>query len=588
MLAALLGGRRLHAAEDAPALLSLVGDDAGVCIELHDLETNLKDFLRSEAFRRMSETRILKAWRSGADFGRLKTAIGHVERLTGKPLGETAADLFGRSVILAAYSNGTKEPMGVLLTRTRSPQVLDAALATWNRVAAKDSVTELTFRGRPYFRRTPAEARSKRGKQAEKSFYYVKLGAVFALSDQAAAIQDVITRSRQNDSKSLAESKRYQAARKSLTGNPVATMYLNPRAWDEAIKLHRDGAGANPLMERLWTQCRSVMAGVRLDGGFVAEVVVDVDADGLPAAWTRFAEQTAGASAFLSRIPGEAVLAIAGKYDPSLVLNMLKPDGDADEERNWGALHTYGRIFLLGIDISNDVFPNLKPSGGLYVVPRATSDKSVFPFDGLAALEVVPPTGDPAGAADRFRDKLERGLENGVTVLATFYNLSRAKRGGATRQPLAKVQSKKRGGVWIRWIDGVENYRPAIALTRRFLVVASTPELIDDFIAPTRGDRLQANESFRRWKRAYFPNGNQLVFVNVRSLREHVISVRPVLVSWLSGKKAEAKERVGTRLERALDLLQVLDGAFAAAQVEKSRVRLVVGGVVKPAGAPRQ
>ena len=73
-----------------------------------------------------------------------------------------------------------------------------------------------------------------------------------------------------------------------------------------------------------------------------------------------------------------------------------------------------------------------------------------------------------------------------------------------------------------------------------------------------------------------------MMFLNVQGLRAHVKSVRPVLTGWLSRSHGQSEKPAGQRLDRILDLMGIIDGLFAAAHVEESRFRLVVGAVVAP------
>ena len=69
---------------------ALVAADAGLCIHLHNLDSQLPKFHRSEMFRRLTKTSLYKSWRSGSDFQNLEKAVAQIESLTGKPLRRTA------------------------------------------------------------------------------------------------------------------------------------------------------------------------------------------------------------------------------------------------------------------------------------------------------------------------------------------------------------------------------------------------------------------------------------------------------------------------------------------------------------------
>ena len=97
--------------------ISLVGNDVGLCVQFNNLNRHLDNFEQSATYRRLASTTVFKAWQKSADHKILQSAISQIEKITGKPLGKRAKDLFGKSVILAVYPQAEKEPAGVLLQR---------------------------------------------------------------------------------------------------------------------------------------------------------------------------------------------------------------------------------------------------------------------------------------------------------------------------------------------------------------------------------------------------------------------------------------------------------------------------------------
>ncbi|MCH8827997.1 MAG: hypothetical protein IID45_00305 [Planctomycetes bacterium] len=580
------------AGREGDALLKLVADDAGLCIQLNNLDSQLTKFHRSEMFRRLTKTSLYKSWRSGSDFQNLEKAVAQIESLTGKPLRRTAGELFGRSVVLAVYPRAESKPIGVLITRASSPKQLQDALDVWKRAAPRDVLTVVPYRGHRYTRRT-----SKKPEQPEgKTVYYVVLDDVFALSDRESAIQQLIrlanlkpattdgkNAGRRGESalRPLLDLPKYRAARRSLTGRPVATLFFNPRAWDAVVNIQQDGTGKNPVLTFLWKHCRSVIVGVRMERGIVAEVIADFSGKEMPLSWRRFVRRTSGSGEFLSRVPARALLAISGRFDSSLLTDLIR--ADAKKNPQWEEARKYGRALFSGLDVFDDVLPNVKENMGLFIVPKPVTKKDRVPFDALMAMEIAALSKSSPAAVRRFRERLEKGLSNGLAFLTTLYNIKKPSETPAT------VQSETRNGTRIRWIDRVGDFQPAVALTANNLVVAGSPRLIREFLAPAeKAALLVASDDFRHWRQMYFPGDNQIVFLNLRLLREHLRSHRGFLLQWFSKTQSVPAKTSATRLNRVLDLLQVFDGAFLAARVDEKRVHLVIGGVLsKPVDAKK-
>ncbi|GAB4140451.1 MAG: hypothetical protein Tsb009_09780 [Planctomycetaceae bacterium] len=552
--------------------LSLVGQDAGLCIQLKDLNSIVASFRKSGVPDRFGATEVFKTWINSRDFQNLKRGLKQIETVVGQPLGPLASDLFGRNVILAAYPQPDREPAGVLILQAKKRSSLERAVQIWNQVSPKDIRQTIKYRGTDYVRRT--------GHKNKKHLYYVVLGDVFAMSDHEAMIQKIIQRagvqknSANHDKlQSLSNSSHYHRAMSQLTGNPSLTAYINPRPWDrEFMKNGKTGSGQETFLT-FWKNCRSIAIGLRLEGGIAAELVADFHKGNLPTAWKRFARRTSGSPDFLSHVPNSALIVFAGRYDPEWIAELIRLNSQGGKNTAIRQFRKHSRAVLMGLDLVDDLLPKLSENVGMYVVPRVTSDKNVVPFDGLTAIGIN--LSSPV-----FLARLDKAVTAGGTFLTTLYNLQLDE-----HQTAAVLKSEKRNGVVIRWVDRIGHYRPAVALSKNYILLASSPEMIEEFLSADKSSRLVSTPGFQKWRRDFFPTANQLVLLNVRGLRDHIRSVKPVVVHWLAKSGSVNESTASQRLERLLDLLAGIDNVFLAIHVGERQLRVGLGGIVQKRSA---
>jgi len=569
-----------RAAADAgrsPELTALVGEDAGLCVELRGLTDHSRRFVKSEMFRRLQRLPAVREFLQSKDFQGIQTMRKHLETLAGRPLEELATELFGRSVVLAVYPRRDGPPAGVLLTKTAGKKSLADAIKLIERAEPGQVAETIKYEGREYQRRT----RPAKDGRPQRTLFYARLDNVFVLTDRESMIRRVIRLSRYDaktsPEKPLARSSNYQAARKSLRGEPVVTAFVNPRAWDAALKLP-DAAGHAPLPAALWKSCRWVMASVRLDGGVVLDAVLDYDRGDLPSLFRESLERLAGSPELLDRIPKTALLAFAGRFDPAVLRSLLNTlqAGDAGKtlrpvRRTAGA--------LLRFDPVDDLLPRLKQGLVLYVVAREAAPTGSIPFQALFAVGL---SGTKPGEAD-WRGRMESGLENVLRFVTNVHNVNAAKAGGDQPAGIATVKSKTDRALRVHWIDGLADFQPAFGLTPACLVFATAPELVRQFEAVEKPDRLIDDPAFQAWRQKFFSDANQILFLNAALLRAHLQRHRDAVLALRVKGGATSKQEAEKELDAALQFLGVVDGAFVAAGIGKSRIRVTIGGVTKPA-----
>ena len=563
---------------NARPLTRLVAADVGLCVEVRQFAKTWPAVAGSEFFKRIERLSFYRKWKAGNEYRKLLQTRSEIEAVIGKPLIRLTDELFGDDVVVAVYVDDRGRSQGVLLTRTAGVSVLEAAIAAWDRAEHPTTIARGESGGR-YFRRV---VRREQGR--DDTLYYAKLGRTLAVSDQEAMIRRVLDLNRlsrpaqgSNGSpgKSLFDSAVYQRASGSLPKKTVASIYFNPRPWDGLFSSGSSPSGAKSVLISLWRRCRSVMVGLRVDRGVVFDAVVDYDGSGVPEAWTRFVRQAAGSPAFFQKVPRRALLAFGGRFSPSGLRELINRQMSDSPRNRWDSLRQVSRGLLLGLDLVDDVLPGLGPNWGFYMVPRQQDIRSapgsrLPPVNGLLAIDLAAKKSASPGRPT-LRAGLENGLNTGLNMLAALYN-------SQSSGPPAIVRTRRgRTGV-VHWIEGIDGYQPAYALTATHLIFAGSPKLVDEFAATDSRSALTSSGNYQRLSQQYFTGAGQVLLVRVDAIRD---LVRQHAAFFVRRAAKSPSQRVRNRFNNVREILTLFDSAFIAAGVTNDRVRLVIGGVVQ-------
>lgn len=569
---------------DTRPLTRLVAADVGLCVEVSQFAKTWPAVAQSKFFKRIERLSFYRKWKTGNEYRKLLQTRAGIEAVTGKPFARFANEMFGDEVVVAVYVNDRGRSQGVLLTRTAGVDVLNAAIESWNR-AEQPTTSTHGESGRRYFRRV---VRRKQGRL--ETLYYTKLGRTLAVSDHEAMIRRVIDLDRmtgparrQNDlsGKSLLESTVYQRAAGSLPAKTVASVYFNPRAWDNRFAAGSQRSGTEQVLVALWRRCRSVIIGLRLDEGIVFDAVVDYDGTGAPEEWTRFVRQTAGPPAFFQKVPRRALLTFAGQFSPSSLRQLINRQISASPRNRWDSIRQVSRGLLLGLDVVDDVLPRLGPNWGVYLVPRTRASKSgtgsrLPPVNGLLAIELATEKSRAPGQPT-LRAALENGLNTGLNILAALYN-------NQSSGPPAIVRTRRRKTGVVHWIEGIDGYQPAYALAPTHLIFAGSPQLVDEFMATNPRTALASSPNYVNLSQTYFPGAGQLLLVQVDAVRELVRTHADFFVRGATTSQVVPARKARENFKNAREFLTLFDTAFIAARITDDRIRLIVGGVTQNGG----
>lgn len=583
----LLAPARLLAEEPALDLLRLVDAKAGLCLEVTNLKSRLPDLKRSELVGRLTASPFLQAWTDSRQYQRLQNGQAAIQQATQQPIGRFLADMFGESVIVAVYPVEGHETGDdtrfMLLTHAADRQVLDSTLEIWNRAEPQKSET-LSHRGRGYIRRTRLAGR----RHGDHVLYYATFGRTFVLTDSERLVRRAIElRGRAKKSSagdggdleapSLRESPVFKESRASISPESIASLYLNPRAWDEHFRAASEQSSLMRLLDGIWQRLDSVILGLRLDQGAVIEAVAHYDNSRTPQEWNEFLRRAAGTSTFLEKVPSRALVAAAGRWDLSGLDELLSLQQSESEEQEFESLRQIIRGVLLGHDLFDDVLPALGDDWGLYIVPPRESVRDCLPLEGLLGVSLPVPGAERAlpGEKPGLRAALDNALNTGLNLLTAMYNQE-------SPDKSAHVETEESEGLLMRWVANFGAYKPAYAITSNHLLLASTPQVIREFLDVEPEQTLLADDQFRRLRDDFFPNENQLLFVDVAGIRSLVERHRGKFLDHIAASESVSAEQADKELREFEAILDLLDSAFVAGSVNSERIRLVLGGVVTP------
>lgn len=558
-----------RACADEPELTSLVAENIGLCVEIRDLRSHLRDVPSTEWFRRLRELSLIKRWQQGPEFARWQVGQASLAALVGQPLDQFVSELFGESVVLVVSPSPTGPPTGMLLSRAAKEDTWDRVLALWDLLEAHDVQTKSAF-GRSF----QVRRKKTNGQTTGPDLFTVKLGRTLAISEHEELILDVITRaastSSDNRVKPLGQSTTYRQAMSSLPDGSAVRIFVDPRRWDD--ELAKDSTSAAWLMP-LWKKLEWLSAGLEIRDGLVFHSVVHHDTTDLPAVWQRFVEASESPSDLSARLPADAVLAGEARIASGLGRWLRALDPSEKSQRDW---QTFGNVTrgLLGRDLFDEVLPHARPSLGGAIVPKTPVEENSAPVDGLLAWQFDLSNKHPNNDNQpNIRESLDGALLTLLNFAAVAHN---------SRNPdsPAMLKTQHRESLTIKWLDSLPPYRPAYGVAAEHVLLATDPQLISAFHDRSAGGMaLNSEPLFATVRSRHFADYSHWLFVNSRASREFLSQQHEPLSRQVAHWRKLASPSVAPQLDRVRELLTPFDAAFFAAKVTPGEVRFVVGAI---------
>lgn len=561
--------RLAQACADEPELTSLIGENVGLSVEIHDLRSHLREVPSAEWFRRLRELSLVKRWQQGPEFARWQVGQASLAALVGQPLDQFVSELFGESVLLAVSPSPTGSPMAMLLSRAEKDDTWDRVLALWDLLEAHDVQTKSAF-GRSF----QVRRKKTNGQTTGPDLFTVKLGRTLAISEREELILDVITRatSATNDNrvKPLDQSPAYRRAMSSLPDGSAVRIFIDPRRWDS--ELAKDSSTAAWLMP-VWKKLEWLSAGLEVRDGLVFHSVVHHDTTNLPGIWQRVVEASETPSDLATRLPANAVLAGEARIVPDLGRWLKTLDPSEKSQRDW---QTFGKVTrgLFGRDLFEQVLPHARPSLGGAIVPKTPAEENSAPVDGLLAWQFDLSNKQPS---NDNQPSLRESLDGALLTLLNFAAVAHNSR-NPDSPAFLKVQHRE--SLTIKWLDSLPPYRPAYGVAAEHVLLATDPQLISAFQNRSVGDSALSSEPlFAAVRSRHFADHSHWLFVNSRVAREFLDKQHEPLSRQVGHWRKLAPPSVAPQLDRVRELLTPFDTAFLAAKVTPGEVRFTAGAV---------
>jgi hypothetical protein len=388
------------------------------------------------------------------------------------------------------------------------------------------------------------------------------------------------------------------------------------------------------VVEAAWRRFEWLALGIEIDRGIVLEGVAHYSSVGLSKEAQRFIQSVSGPPEILRWVPPNACVVLAFRQPfGGLFRGTLKRQARQWLSGNFDAFRRVSRGLLLGFDLFDNIVPLIRGNVGGYLVPRYGAKPGELPFEGLLAAELREPqpaaepktavlqpaqlaavkepvqsslrppvataVSKPVEIRPSAHEAIENALTTGLNYLAARFNM-------ASSGPPAVVRTEleQSSGIQIRWVDGLKVCQPAYAQTPRYLLLGTGPRLVHNFIvsqtidkrAPLLsrhaclGELLRANRSHKpssiqELAARYFPNENQVVYVDTAVLRRMVAAHRAELVQYATSTQLISAAAAEEMLSKCLDLAGTVDKVFAATRLGDGTARVVIGGIVNAPAA---
>lgn len=560
-------------------LSQLVPADVGLAVEIRNLTDETRKLLRSALSQRIQQHSAWQQVLNSPEIQKLKDVDQGIRLATEHSLPEWLDKILGLEAILAISPSDHRtdqldRPRFLLLTRLKQRGDLRAILDAWNKLDSRQE-TRFEHRGQVYFSRLKAN-------QPDNSVYFTQFDDVVVLSDRESSLKSIIELSKNGAAGAqLANSPHFQKVQRLLHPASAIRVFIQPTIWKDATtpeNVVSQDAGER-LIQQAWSNCQAIGVGVRFESGIIAEAAVLSDNLANSPKWRKFVERTAGSPAFLSRVPRTAVLAFGGRHDMAALsewgLNQLPPE----QIKQMKVFRQMVRGILMGRDLLDDVLPQLPADFGGYIVPRDRLNLKAAPVDGLIAVSLPSkdiPDSQPAKAP--FRGALNNAVQTGFSMLTAFHN--------AATNDNASLEDDEQNGVSLHWIASLGPYQPAYAVSPDYLLIASSPQLIRDFLKQSATDTWAADSELRQFRDACFADASQVVAVHGRHARNFVSEHREFFVQQLVVAHKLTPADANKRLDRMLEWVQLSDAVVVATTFSNDHVKVVLGIAVE--GTPEK
>jgi hypothetical protein len=416
---------------------------------------------------------------------------------------------------------------GILLIHARRPEVLSRLVDNLNR--AQKAGGELTA----------VEPRAHNGTkylcrlEVKGAHYYLLDGQLFAYTAQEDLLKRVLD---QRQQQTRAAPPLVQHLNKAGADNAVASLWINPRSFDDDLKQKVAGvSGPEAILLdaflKHWHALEALVFSISVHDNVEFKLSVQARDKELPPSARGFFTEPARPSDLWSRFPDNAIFSMAMRIEGSNVADTFADLAPGDVRRSvQNALQPIAA--LTGIDIAKDIAPNVGPDFGVCVLPAAAPAKMP---QIIAALAVRPGPKDIA---------IDQSLYRGVHFLAGLFVFDYNRR---NPQDPIRVNTLRQGAVEIKYLSHNKVFfglEPACALKEGYLLLASSPDAVARFGAAAAPAAANAEDPLVRI------SSNELA----KALRDY----RQTAIDLIAANDPGSRTAAAQGLDSALSVLDLL------------------------------
>lgn len=465
-----------RAADPAGEVLRLVPPETRICLVVRDLRTHLRAIEGSPFEKWLEQSPLGKRLKAPAEMAKIEQLETFLKVQLGIGFDQLLDDVLGDVVVLAYQPGPPGKPddeLGVVFVNARKPDLLAALVEKLNDFQKKTgeikSVRPLTHQGLPYF---------EREKSTGDREYYLVRGGILAFSGQERAIRQVI----EQDAAPPGGPGRVAAGIAALgLTKECAVCWFDPRGFDAELaakaEATRDDGERAFLTQfaKAWKATDGFALYAQPGRGLELGVVARFDREKLPKEVRDLAFPTGGESALWAAVPDDAILAVCGRLNvPRLLAGVeayLPPDGKAGLKK---AIEE-GLAPIVGRDKLAAVLAGLGPDWAIWVTPPSKTSGAFLP-EWTAALKLS----DEKGSVNVGRTVLQ-AVDFAAQMARFAYNREHADQIDLTEE--------SQDGVAVKVLSNEKGFpaglRPSYGLKAGYLVVASSPDGVRRFQAPT-------------------------------------------------------------------------------------------------------
>jgi hypothetical protein len=540
-------------------LLSFVPTDTAVCLVIQGLREKAKTISESP-FADWAAERIETQLLSSAEYAVIRQVEKMIRDQIGLTVSELRDDILGDAIVLTYQPGPPEQPdaeQGTVILKARSPDKLRKLIDRLNQLQQDQgeikNLKEVDYRGATYIRRVKADGTAE--------FYYLRNG-LFVFSGQEAAIQQVLDRAADTPKNHDFVS---QSLRRLGVENRFVNCWVNPRKLDHDLKTQIDNAtdaGQRAFLThfaKVWAAIDGLAISLDIDRDVELGLSVTFNPLQLPAELQPLLASPPTRSAVWQMVPEDALFAIGGRLDLNALITAIASFAPTEEQ---DAIRGVIDKTVIGPVVGRQNLPAIRdaigPDWGMWSAAPSAASKSWVP-EWTVALRVRE-TND--GIARRG---ILRVLGFWLQMIQYDYNQK--------HEDQIELRDVEPNGVSVTYLVNEAlfppGFRPSFAVKDGYLVVTSSPELVQRFTAPTEREKIT--------------NEVPILRGSGTAIRSYLQTHGQKLGRWLADVQSKDTEEVFRDLGKLADILELVNRVELLVRGDEKRFELALQlQLVKP------